>query len=69
MASTEQGIQLNFHFNLIADKNIKTSELDSVRNILKQTDFSDIFRVYTNEKVDYNKTNWKDELVWYGRME
>jgi len=69
LGRTEQGIQSNLHFNLIADKNIKTSELDSVRNILKQTNFSDIFRVYTNEKVDYNKTNWKDELVWYGRME
>ena len=69
MASTEQGIQPNLHFNLIADKKIKTSELDSVRNILKQTNYSNIFRVYTNEKIDYNKTNWKDKLVWYGRME
>ncbi|GEQ85090.1 hypothetical protein ULMS_05980 [Patiriisocius marinistellae] len=69
MAMTEEGIQDNLHYNLIADKKITAKELDSVRNILKQTNFSDIFRVYTNDKVDYNKTDWKDELVWYGRME
>ena len=66
---TEQGIQSNLHYNLIADKKVIERELDSVRNILKQTNFSDIFRVYTNEKIDYTKTAWKDELVWYGIME
>ncbi|MDA9070985.1 hypothetical protein N9K09_02500 [Flavobacteriaceae bacterium] len=69
MARTEQGIQPSLHYNLIADKKVKGAELDSIRSILKQTTFSDIFRVYTNQKVDYNKTDWKEELVWYGRME
>ncbi len=69
MTSTKKGFQDNLHYNLIADKNVTILELDSIRNILKSTNFNDIFRVYTNEEVDYNKTDWKEELVWYGRME
>jgi hypothetical protein len=69
MAMTEEGIQDNLHYNLIADKRVKSSELDSIRNILKQTTFSDIFRVYTNEKIDYNKIDGQDKIVWYGVME
>ena len=69
MAVTKEGIQDNLHYNLIADKNIPVKELDSIREILKSTDFNDIFRVYTNEVIDYNKTGWREKLVWYGSME
>lgn len=69
LVNSDKEIKSDLHFNLIADKNVKDSELDSIRNILKQTRFSTIFRVYNNQKVDYNETDWKDELIWYGKME
>jgi len=69
LALSKQGVKSNLHYNLIADKNVENTKLDSIRNILKQTDFKNIFRVYTNPKIDYTKIDWKDELVWYGKME
>ncbi|WP_346882778.1 hypothetical protein [uncultured Algibacter sp.] len=59
----------NFQFNLLVDKNISKTKIDSIKNILKSTGYSRIFRVYNNEQVDYEKTDWKDELNWFGVYE
>ena len=59
----------NFQFNLLIDKSINKPKTDSIKDILKSTGYSRIFRVYTNDQVDYEKTDWKDELNWYGEYE
>lgn len=59
----------NFQFNLLIDKNINNTNIDSIKDILKSTGYKRMFRVYTNEQVDYEKTDWKDELNWFGVYE
>ena len=59
----------NFQFNLFTDKNIDKSKIDSIKSILKSTQFQRIFRIYNNDKVDYKKTDWKDDLNWHGVYE
>ncbi|WP_313115417.1 hypothetical protein [Aequorivita sediminis] len=54
---------------LFADKRVPEKEIDSIKNLLKETTIKKIFRVYTNEQVDYEKTDWKDELNWFGEYE
>ena len=66
-------------FNLIVDKSIKEIEVDSIISILRETQIKKIFRVYTNDNVNYQRVNWhnekfnwkdeynwKDDLNWYG---
>ena len=59
----------NFQFNLLIDKSINKIKIDSIKNILQSTGYNRLFRVYTNDKVDYEKTDWKDELNWFGVYE
>ena len=59
----------NFQFNLLIDRNINNTKIDSIKNILQSTGYKKIFRVYTNEKVDYEKTAWKEQLNWFGIYE
>jgi len=54
---------------LFADKRVPEKEIDSIKKLLKETTIKKIFRVYTNEQVDYEKTDWKDELNWFGEYE
>ncbi len=58
-----------FQFNLFTDKNVSEYKVDSIKDILRSGPFKRIFRIYTNEKVDYKKSNWKDELNWFGVYE
>lgn len=51
-------------FNLIADKNITESQMDSIKGILKQTSIERIFRTYQNKQADY-----KNNLNWFGQKE
>ncbi len=59
----------NFQFNLLIDKSINKPKTDSTKDILKSIGYTRIFRVYTNDQIDYEKTDWKDELNWYGEYE
>ena len=59
----------NFQFNLLIDKGINKTKIDSIKNILQSTGYNRMFRVYTNNKVDYQKKDWKDELNWFGVYE
>ena len=56
-------------FLLFADKEASRKELDSIKNLLIETGVKKIFRVYTNDQIDYTKTDWKDELNWFGLYE
>ena len=58
-----------FQFNLFTDKNIDEFKIDSIKNLLKSGPFKRIFRVYTNEKINYEKTDWKDKIKWLGVYE
>ena len=59
----------NFQFKLLIDKKVNNAKIDSIKDILKSTGYKRMFRVYTNEKVDYEKTGWIDELKWFGVYE
>ncbi|WP_379978847.1 hypothetical protein [Dokdonia ponticola] len=59
----------NFQFNLLIDKSINKTEIDSIKNILQSTGYNRMFRVYNNNKVDYQNTDWKDDLNWFGVYE
>jgi len=51
-------------FNLITDKNIAKSKIDSLKNILNQTSIKRIIRIFKNDSIDY-----KNNLIWYGKTE
>src|SRR5690625_1599139 len=51
-------------FNLIADKNVTESQMDSIKGILKQTSIEQIFRTYKSKQADY-----KNNLNWFGERE
>lgn len=59
----------NFQFNLLMDKNINHKKIDSIKDILKSTGHERMFIVYNNNKIDYKKTGWKEELHWFGCYE
>lgn len=54
---------------LFTDKKASKKDIDSLKKILRETTIKKIFRVYTNEQVDYERTNYKDELNWFGVYE
>jgi hypothetical protein len=54
---------------IIADKRVPEKEIDSIKKLLKETTIKKIFRVYTNDQVDYERTDWKNELNWFGVYE
>jgi len=54
---------------LFTDKEVPEKEIDSIKKLLKDTTIKKIFRVYTNDQVDYERTGWKDELNWFGEYE
>ena len=51
-------------FNLIADKNVTESQMDSIKGILKQTSIERIFRTYKSKQADY-----ENNLNWFGQKE
>jgi len=51
-------------FNIIADKNITESQLDSIKEQLKRTSIERIFRTYKNKQADY-----ENNLNWFGQKE
>ncbi|MFG6688041.1 hypothetical protein ACGK9U_15810 [Mariniflexile sp. HNIBRBA6329] len=51
-------------FNLIADKNITESQMDSIKDQLKRTSIERIFRTYKNKQTDY-----ENNLNWFGQKE
>lgn len=62
--NTRKELERKLRFNLIADKNITTTQLDSITNRLKETSIKIIFRTYKNDQIDY-----KDNLIWFGKKE
>ncbi|GGZ64926.1 hypothetical protein [Mesonia mobilis] len=62
--NTRNELKRFLRFNLIADKNITNSQLDSIKNRLKETSIKNIFRTYKNNQIDY-----KDNLIWFGKNE
>ncbi len=54
---------------LFTDQRVPEKEVDSIKNLLKETPVNKIFRVYTNDQVDYTKVDWKNELNWFGEYE
>ena len=59
----------DFKYMLFVDKKVPKKQYDSIKSLLEKSRIKKIFRVYTNDKVDYTKTNWKSELNWYGTYE
>ena len=51
-------------FNLIADKNIVQSKIDSIKYILKKTSIKPIYRTYKNEQIDYDES-----INWFGKID
>ena len=48
-------------FMLFIDDAVPKRQIDSIKNLLKPSYIKKIFKVYTNNKVDYTKTAWRDE--------
>lgn len=61
-----KGSAENVQFNLIADKNISVISIDSITKQLHTIGFENVFRVYANDRTDYNKTPWLSPISWYG---
>lgn len=51
-------------YNLIADKNITDSQIDSIKNILRENSIRKIFRTYKSDEISYLKT-----IDWFGKTE
>lgn len=51
-------------FNVIADKNITAPQMDSIKNLLRQTSINTVFRTYRNNEVNYRET-----VDWFGKNE
>ncbi len=63
----DEGIDTSqVNYNLIIDKRIPKSKVDSIKNILTNTVIKKFFRIYTNKYIDYRKTDWKEEIDWFG---
>ncbi|WCO03599.1 hypothetical protein [Psychroserpens ponticola] len=61
--------QFNVFVNLIADKSVPKSDIDSLKSIIRETEINKILRIYKNDKTAYEKTGWKDKLEWFGIYE
>ncbi|MBB4119668.1 biopolymer transport protein ExbD [Mesonia hippocampi] len=62
--NTRNELKKFLRFNLIADKNITHTQLDSIKNRLEETSIKITFRTYKNSQIDY-----KDNLIWFGKKE
>ena len=51
-------------FNLVADKNIPVSQIDSIKNRIKKTFSTPVYRTYKNDQINY-----KNNLNWFGKIE
>jgi len=67
--SVEKQEKEQIKYLLFADKKVPEKEIDSIKKLLKETTVKKIFRVYTNDQVDYERRGWKDELNWFGEYE
>lgn len=57
-------LKRHLRFNLIADKNITDSQMDSIKDLLKTTSIERIFRTYKSKQADY-----ENSLNWFGEKE
>ena len=57
----------SLRLNLFVDKSIVSSELDSIKTILKEYQIKRFFRIYNNK--EYTKKDWKAEISWLGKYE
>ena len=62
--NSRKEIRKHLRFNLIADKNISESEIDSIKDRLKKTSIEIIVRTYKRNQSDY-----ENALSWYGKFE
>ncbi|MFD2907875.1 hypothetical protein ACFSX9_03910 [Flavobacterium ardleyense] len=69
ISSTNDSEINKIKYLLFTDKKIPEKQVDSIKKILRETSIKKIFRVYTNENVDYKKNHWKTELNWFGKYE
>lgn len=69
MFSVEEQDTEQIKYVLFTDQRVSEKKVDSIKNRLKETTVNKIFRVYTNDQVDYKKIDWKDELNWFGEYE
>jgi len=51
-------------FNLVADKNIPDSQIDSIKYQIRKTFFTPIYRTYKNDQINY-----KNNINWFGEIE
>lgn len=57
------------NFNLIADHKISEEEISIIKDSLRNIANYKIFRVYQNEKLNYDNTELDKSISWYGRFE
>ncbi|WP_407557900.1 hypothetical protein [Winogradskyella sp. 4-2091] len=62
--NTREELKPFLRFNLIADKNVTESQMDSIKDQLKKTSIERIFRTYKNKETDY-----ENNLNWFGQKE
>ena len=62
--NSREELKTFLRFNLIADKNITESQMDSIKDQLKRTSIERIFRTYKNKQTDY-----ENNLNWFGQKE
>ncbi|RXG18309.1 hypothetical protein DSM03_101991 [Leeuwenhoekiella aestuarii] len=51
-------------FNLVADKNITQTQMDSIKSRIRESFVTPIYRTYKNEEIDYKST-----INWFGKIE
>jgi hypothetical protein len=62
--NSREELKPHLKFNIIADKNITESQMDSIKDQLKRTSIERIFRTYKNRKTGY-----ENNLNWFGQKE
>jgi hypothetical protein len=62
--SSREELKPFLRFNIIADKSITKSQMDSIKDQLKRTSIERIFRTYKNKQTDY-----ENNLNWFGQKE
>ena len=68
----DENEEKRMNFNLIIDKNVSETEIDSIKNILKIFPNMKCFRVYKNDSANYGKydiENNGEYWNWFGRYE
>ena len=69
VASVKKQDEAKIKYMLFIDEKVSKIQVDSLMDILRETRIKNFFRVYQNDKVDYEKTKWKEELKWFGEYQ